>query len=87
MSFYQGLLVAEALGGKLVDGVGQNCGIILRHSIVAVGLVTAGVDLDVVVSIAIGGVGVLIRGARAAVGIITVVAIIGKVEDSAACID
>lgn len=69
MSFYQGLLFAEALGGKLVDGVGQNRRIILGHSVSAVGLVAAGVDLDMVVPIVISGVGVLVRGAGAGAGV------------------
>lgn len=88
MSFYQGLLFAEALGGKLVDGVGQNRSIILGDSIGAVGLVATGVDLDMVVPIAVGRVGVLIRGARAGAGVVIVIVVIitSNVDIGAACV-
>lgn len=85
MSFYQGLLFAEALGSKLVDGVGQNSSIILGDSVSAVGLVATRVDLDVVVAIAVGGVSVLVGRARtgAGVAVVIVVVIASNVDNGA----
>jgi hypothetical protein len=86
LTCYQGLLVAETPGGKLVDGIGQNRSIILGNSIGAVGLVAAGVDLDVIVSIAIGGVGVLVGSAGAGARAVIVVVIASNVDNGAACV-
>lgn len=76
MPYFQGLLFAETLGGKLIDGVGQSTGIILGYSIVASRFVAAGVDLDAIVSIAVGGVGILVRGARAGARVVIVIVVV-----------
>lgn len=86
MPCYQILLIVDALGGKLIDGVGQSPNIILGYSIGTAGLATAGVDLDVIIAIAVGRVGILVRGARAdaRVAIVIVMVVTSNLNDSAA---
>lgn len=80
-------LFIEALGGKRVDGGGQDRRILLGNGIGAVRLVTTRNNLNVVVSVRVGSIAVLVgsagtaAAAAAAVIVVVMVTIASDVND------
>lgn len=78
-------LFIEALGGKRVDGGGQDRRVLLGNGIGAVRLVTTRNNLNVVVSVRVGSIAVLVGSAgtavAAAVIVVVMVTIASDVND------